>query len=1129
MGGWSEPSRSKHPPSVVTALPPFVGRRQELEWLERCLQDAIAGRPQLVLIPGEAGIGKTRLLKEWRLLAERSGVQVCYGRCYEDLALPYLPLVEPLLSRLVHVAAGAGDAEVIRHLLRADPAASADAGPSLSLQADQEKLRLFLAVSRATIRLAQSCPTLLIIDDLHWADRSSLDLFAHLVFAAADVSGREPVALMLIGTYRPVEPEEPLAHVVARLQREAIYRPLEIRGLSESEVDELIEGLGLLHPAHQLVTTVSEATRGNPLFIQEVVHDLVAQGALREQGGHLVSAVSAADLHLPEQVTGAITARVERLSDGCRGVLTLAAVLGDRVELPTLCAVSGQAEEPLLDQLEEALHQRLVVGEGQAFQFAHPLIRHVLYSEPSAARRQLMHAHVAQTLVELYADRLDDHVLEIAHHLVAASAAADAEQVVRYSVRAGDQALTLFAWGDAARYYEAALAAADATGRFSAVQRAELHYRAGFAHYRNWDAGPCLDQYDKAIDAYRQSGDVVGLARALQEQTRAHFTLASVPYGTLIDIQPLRDALDALGDREPALQGRIWTTIAQVYWTARQPGTAKEIAQRAVEIGTRINDDRLCAEASVGLALAQMQSMDVKDALESYQSALLHARRVDDLWLQGGALQRIPGVLTRLGRLEEAEVIAAEACELTGKMHDWGEYSLALAARTQVAVARGSFDAAERYAHEAMTMVRRSRYPWGGAEALPALACARALRGAWDEARAAVEMLVQPGCVFEEPGQSIQLVAWIYRQLLLARAGVVDAVREQFATSSLPLRPTESPDVYALDAYCALVEVADYIDAPAMAEPLYQGLSLAVERGVLFSSAWIFLIPRVLGVLATLNRWWDRADAYFRAAIDAATQAGARPELGRSYLDYARMLVARGHKKDQRRIFTLVKQAAPIFDELGMQPFVRQAAQLAERLHIELPQRPPEEVSAAHAPSPATRALPDRPPFQVIFATDLEGSTALIQRLGDDRAHQLSRTHNTIIRNGLRAHQGAEFNYTGDGVMASFTSAAGAIACAIALQKTFAQHNQQYPETPLRVRIGLAAGEPVAEDGQLFGAAVNAAARICGRAQPGQILVSDVVRQLAAGKGVRFTARGRVALKGFTERFRLYAVQWESD
>jgi adenylate cyclase len=156
----------------------------------------------------------------------------------------------------------------------------------------------------------------------------------------------------------------------------------------------------------------------------------------------------------------------------------------------------------------------------------------------------------------------------------------------------------------------------------------------------------------------------------------------------------------------------------------------------------------------------------------------------------------------------------------------------------------------------------------------------------------------------------------------------------------------------------------------------------------------------------------------------------------------------------------------------------------------------------------------------------MEGSTTLTQRLGDAKAQEVLRTHNTIIRDALRAHSGSETKHTGDGIMAAFPSASRALECAVAIQRALASHNENSPDTPVRVRIGLNAGEPIAEDQDLFGTAVQLAARVCAHAHPGQILTSDVVRQLAAGKGFLFSGVGQVTLRGFEEPVLLYEVAW---
>jgi class 3 adenylate cyclase len=185
----------------------------------------------------------------------------------------------------------------------------------------------------------------------------------------------------------------------------------------------------------------------------------------------------------------------------------------------------------------------------------------------------------------------------------------------------------------------------------------------------------------------------------------------------------------------------------------------------------------------------------------------------------------------------------------------------------------------------------------------------------------------------------------------------------------------------------------------------------------------------------------------------------------------------------------------------------------------------PEELLAATEP-------PEAGAVHTILFSDVEGSASLTERLGDAKARDVLRTYERIVRDALRAHGGSEVKATGDGFMASFSSATQALECAISMQRAFADYNagvEAQGLAPLHVRIGLNAGEPIAEAEDLFGTAVNMAARIAGQAEGGQILVANVVRELAAGKGFLFADRGEVVIRGFEDPVRLYEVRWREQ
>lgn len=177
-------------------------------------------------------------------------------------------------------------------------------------------------------------------------------------------------------------------------------------------------------------------------------------------------------------------------------------------------------------------------------------------------------------------------------------------------------------------------------------------------------------------------------------------------------------------------------------------------------------------------------------------------------------------------------------------------------------------------------------------------------------------------------------------------------------------------------------------------------------------------------------------------------------------------------------------------------------------------------------PAPTEGEVSIDSPFRAIMFTDLEGSTQMISEFGDEKSMKLLRTHNALIRDALRTHAGREIKHTGDGFMASFTSAVNAVECGIAIQKMIVKHSEENPDSGMELRIGISAGEPVRNDNQLYGAAVNLAARLCAHAKPGSILVAQVVRDLTVGKNIQFTGLGEFEAKGFEHPVPLIEVVW---
>jgi class 3 adenylate cyclase len=1105
--------------AAPAGTPIFVGRLADLARLEDSLETALHGDPVVVLLRGEAGLGKTQLLREFEARARERRLHVCRGRAHEDLSFPYLPFIEVLRDQLAGVPEPVlrvlgPDAERIQALVKGR---SRSHGTDPDLEG-RDLLGLFSSVSRATTELARIRPTLLTLDDLHWAEGSTIEQLLHLVYAVADSRRRERIPLMIVAAFRPVETEGLLSRALGRLQREEICTALELQGLGEDEVSELVASLADRAPTRELVRSVLGLTGGNPLFVQEVLHHLIAQNALQESGGYAALARELDDLELPRDVLSSIQVRARSVGDRCRELLVLCACLVEPIALPSLLALTDSDEEELLDRLEEAVEAQLLVDREDAFHFRHPLVRHVFYRMPSLTRRQRIHRQISTHLLERYGARAADHALEVGHHLIRAARVSDAEQVAEFAERAGDQSFERCAWADAARFYAAA---ATAAGRLEPPHRpmiARLHFRAGLSHHRNMDVGPSLEHLDSAVDLYRELEDQGELATVLVERMRVELAHGRRAFDRLADVAPLEEILEALGGDAAARRAQLAEVLSEAYWTAGQYERGEDHAKRAVEIARELGDDRLCAQGLVSLGMAQAERLRVREALPSLEEAAERSRSSGDVWVAEQPLQRLPLVLAWMGRIEEAEPLAEESCRATRTTQDWAEHSIALGALATVAVACGRFEEAERHCAEALAISGRSHYPWGALVALAPLISAHVWRGRHADAQRAIALLTEPGVVFEEVGPSIQFFARVFRELADARA--IGRVPDATPAVAL-LSGTGEADLQTLGLFCAGVELAALRRDPELAEACYAPVAAAAERGMVLTSGWLFLLPRVLGVAAALNARWDRAQVHFEQALRTASEAGARPEYARSCLDYARMLAERRASGDDATAEELVRRAAPAFEELGMGPFADETVQLAERLRIRLRR----DAASARSQPEATAAAPESA-HRVLLVTDMEGFTTLLDRLGDRPVGSLLDHHNMILRACMREYRGREIQHTGDGFIASFESAGTALGCAVAMQRDLAAYNARNLDTPIRIRAGLHAGKALPVEDRLLGAAVNAAVRIASVAEPGEILISDEVRGSLDDAQLELRDRGPALLKGFAERFRLYEVVW---
>jgi eukaryotic-like serine/threonine-protein kinase len=532
------------------ALGVFVGRKREMDELRAGLEDALSGRNRLFMLVGEPGIGKTRTANELATYARLRGARVLTGRCYGgEGAPPYWPWIqaigpymhnpngEALLSEMGHgvpyiARVGSDDAAVgephdtdppliLERLGRHTGNRSSHIGEDRRVgtvaqpgqrrrnrfvQAEQARFRLFLRITAFLKNQAKEQPLVLILDNLHWADKPSLLLLEFLAQELRDAR------MLVIGTYRDMEVgrQHPLCQTLAELGREELARHILLQGLSEQDVACLIEVTTNRQPPPALVTRVYEKTEGNPFFVNEIVRLLVTDGRLNRPEQE-----ASWNLPIPQTVSEVVGHRLDRLSAECNRVLATASVIGREFSLNVLEQVSDLSRERLLEVVEEAVAARVIQEMASAlgrYSFSDALIREALYEELSTSRRRL-HQRIGGVLERAYAANLEPHLAELAHHFFQAAPFGDVEKAIDYAVRAGKRAITLFAYEEAVGLYELAVQALDLR-ESDDLKRCEVLLALSDVQGRAGDALKARETLQRAWDIVRKLGTARHLPRA---------------------------------------------------------------------------------------------------------------------------------------------------------------------------------------------------------------------------------------------------------------------------------------------------------------------------------------------------------------------------------------------------------------------------------------------------------------------------------------------------------------------------------------------------------------------------------------------------------------------------------------
>jgi hypothetical protein len=894
-------------PSLDTERP-FLGRDGEVETLIRAL-----GRGRLMLVTGEAGIGKTRLAEEFAAHAAAGGAQVRWGRCWEgDGAPAFWPWIEVLRSHAretdddtlrAQLGAGAADVALVVEELRAR---FPELSEPQSSDSKQSRFRLFDAITCALKNAAAARPLVVILEDLHWADAPSLLL---LRFVARELEG---TSLLVVATFRDgeVAPGAPAAETIAKLARYRACERMPLGGLREDDVHRYVELVLGGDAAARLTTPLHRETDGNPFFLGEIVRLLAREPA---------PAKATPPFALPETVRDVIARRLAAHTPECLDMLRVAAVVGRTFTLAALGEVPDLADAPLLDLVSAAIDGRLLTAAGEvggAYRFTHSLIRETLYDALPLAQRAELHWSVGEALAALHHANLDTHAAELAHHFMQAAVRDGAERAIEYAVRAGEHATRMLAHEEAAAHHTRALLALEQWRPADESRACTILLALGESRVRAGDPTGAEDAFVRAAALARRLDAPQLLGRAalgLGEVERFQDRLGSL----------LEDALERLGPDDSKLRVRLLTRLAvALYWSPRD-GRKTALSAEAVAMARRLDHTSTLAYALAGRIATLSGPDDVEQRLAAATEMRRLAERCADRELaMVGRGWSIADALA-LGRItdvrREIDAFTASARELRHPYFMWWATAMAVM-RT---ILEGRFAEAETLANEALRLGQRAIV----ADAAQAFAghlyvlCIEQER--LEQLEAVAQAFVEQFPLVPSGHCGLALLHAEQGRVADAEAEIATLAADDFAM--LPRNPEW------LSCVAGLAEASALVPSAPSAATLYALLAPYGDRvivaglGVLCAGS----VAHFLGMLATRLGHFAAAAEHLETALRVHAAIGSPPWTAYSHCEYTRLALARRAPGDRERAERARAAALEIAERLGMKRLRRRVAALA--------------------------------------------------------------------------------------------------------------------------------------------------------------------------------------------------------
>lgn len=899
----------------------FVGRREIMERLESALLQSEAGEGRVLLVSGEMGIGKSRTVEELAHRAQRRSVGLVLGRCEGASGAPsFWPWVQVIRQ----LCEAHSDAQLREYM---GPGASELAQiapevrerlpglrPSPHLEGEQARFRLFDSVIRFVTRCAERQPLLLVLEDLHAGDASSLELLRFFARSAT------PMRLLVVATFREPElhDDSERARVLCDMTHEPRVERCRLDGLERADVATYVEQAIGAKPGDEVVGELHRRTSGNPFFLRHLVLNVSAV-----EGVEALVRSPEAMRPLPASLREAIQAQLERLPDRCQRLLGSASVIGRDFALGLLEALTEWPREEVLGALQTALDAGVVAVHPERiahYRFSHMMVRDTLYESLPEIARARLHDRARRALEALYGAERHLILAELAHHACQAASLGGESIAITLALEAARAATARMGHAESAALLSRALHLIEQRGGGEA-ERCDVLIELGSAQRRAGRRDAAEATVERATELARVLGDGTRLARAALALESGFFAIESGHVDHRL-IALLEEALAAVAGRSPSLEAHLVARLTQaLHWS--EDRTARErIARHAQALAGGEGDavTRMHRASALHGSLWSPDRLDerlerarevieIAEAEADWETLLLHR-----LFLITGLLER--GELAAVAR----ERLAFEALAERIRQPQVAWYPRMFEASD--ALREGRFDRVEPLAREFVAIARGA----DDRNAVQSFGCQITyLR--WQTGRLAE---VQP--FFEElAAQFESFPPWRFaRAVILCDLGRTDEARvpitRHWGAGSNPLPGDSSwlgSAILAAHAAPGCARRDEIERLYAVLEP-HRRRHAVLGFGVLFWGSVELHLGRLAGALG----WWDRADEHFENALAANRATNARPWCVQTRVDRARTLLARGDAEGRARALALLAACAEESRELGMVALGDQVAQL---------------------------------------------------------------------------------------------------------------------------------------------------------------------------------------------------------